>query len=136
MNANLFTAFENAFETAGRRPALRLEDGRVITYGDLRKEAGRLAGALAAEGVAPGDRVAVQVDKSAENVFLYLACLQAGAVYLPLNTAYTDCELDYFFSDAEPALIVCKPERATGSGSSDRPTASPFTPSMPPAAAA
>ena len=69
---------------------------------------------LQAEGVAPGDRVAVQVEKSAENVFLYLACLKAGAVYLPLNTAYTDHELDYFFGDAEPRLIVCSPTRADG----------------------
>ena len=57
----------------------------------------------ASQGVAPGDRVAVQVEKSPEVIFLYLACLRAGAVYLPLNTGYTLAELDYFFGDAEPA---------------------------------
>ena len=114
MTANLFTAFSSAFKDAAERPALRLADGQVITYGQLEQEAARFAGLLCAEGVMPGDRVAVQVEKSAENVFLYLACLRAGAIYLPLNTAYTDSELDYFFGDAEPALIVCKPERADG----------------------
>ncbi len=54
----------------------------------------------------------MQAAKSPEAVFLYLACLRAGAVYLPLNTAYTLAELDYFFADAEPALIVCGPEHA------------------------
>ena len=110
MNANLFTAFD----LVAARPALRPVGGGVMTYGDLGREAGRLANVLKAEGVAPGDRVAVQVEKSVANVALYLACLQAGAVYLPLNTAYTDSELDYFFGDAEPSLIVCDPRRADG----------------------
>ena len=114
MNANLFEAFSSSFEDAANRPALRLESGQVLTYCELAKEAGRLANALHAEGVAFGDRVAVQVDKSAENVGLYLACLKIGAIYLPLNTAYTDVELDYFFGDAEPSLIVCKPDREAG----------------------
>lgn len=114
MNANLFTAFETSFQHAGKRPAFRHLDGRVTTYADLEREAARLAHALQALGVMPGDRVAVQVEKSVENVYLYLACLKVGAVYLPLNTAYTDSELDYFFGDAEPKLIVCKPERRDG----------------------
>ena len=60
-------------------------------------------------GVAPGDRVAVQVEKSPEAMLLYLACLRAGAVYLPLNTAYTPAEIDYFLGDAEPRVVVCDP---------------------------
>ncbi|MGI9490727.1 MAG: malonate--CoA ligase [Geminicoccaceae bacterium] len=114
MTANLFNAFKPAFANANARPALSLRGGRIITYGDLECAAARMAALLKVEGVAPGDRVAVQVKKSAESVFLYLACLKAGAVYLPLNTAYTDSELDYFFGDAEPRLIVCTPERAGG----------------------
>jgi malonyl-CoA/methylmalonyl-CoA synthetase len=53
----------------------------------------------------------VQVEKSPQAVFLYLACLRIGAVYLPLNTGYTLAELDYFFADAEPKAIVCDPSR-------------------------
>jgi len=106
MNSNLFTAFEASFRNAGKRPAFRRPDGHVTTYTDLERETERLAQALRTDGVMPGDRVAVQVEKSIENVCLYLACLKVGAVYLPLNTAYTDSELDYFFSDAEPRLIL------------------------------
>jgi len=84
-------------------------DGRRYTYADLSSETARLANALTALGVGPGDRVAVQVEKSTTNVFLYLACVRAGAVYLPLNTAYTVAELSYFLGDAEPALVVCDP---------------------------
>ena len=62
-------------------------------------------------GVVPGDRVAVQVEKSADAIMLYLACLRAGAVYLPLNTGYTLAELEYFIGDAEPRVVVCAPEK-------------------------
>lgn len=114
MTANLFDAFGPSFRSRAERPALHLADGTVITYSKLEQEAARLANLMREEGVVPGDRVAVQVDKSAENVFLYLACLEAGVIYLPLNTAYTDSELDYFFGDAEPRLIVCSPKRVDG----------------------
>ena len=56
-------------------------------------------------------RVAVQVEKSPQAVFLYLACLRIGAVYLPLNTAYTGAELAYFIDDADPAVIFDTPTR-------------------------
>jgi malonyl-CoA/methylmalonyl-CoA synthetase len=51
--------------------------------------------------------VAVQVEKSPEALFLYLATLRAGYVYLPLNTAYQEAEIDYFVGNAEPAVVVC-----------------------------
>ncbi len=86
-------------------------DGARFTYADALARSGRIAHALAGAGLKPGDRVAVQVEKSAENVFLYLACLRAGAVYLPLNTAYTLAELEYFLGDAEPKIAVVAPER-------------------------
>ena len=47
---------------------------------------------------------------------LYLATVRAGAVYLPLNTAYTLNELEYFITDAEPSLVVCDPSKAEGIG--------------------
>lgn len=96
---------------AGRpdAPFLERPDGRIDTYADLRAHTARLAHALTALGVKPGDRVAAQVEKTPENLYLYLACVRAGAVFLPLNTAYTLNELSYFIEDAEPALIVCDP---------------------------
>lgn len=90
---------------------LETGEGRTLTYGDMLSSSGRLAGALVQLGVTPGDRVAVQVEKSPEAVLLYLACVRAGAVFLPLNPAYTLTELAYFFGDAEPRVVVCSPGR-------------------------
>ncbi len=81
----------------------------VDSYADLLAHTARLANTLVALGVRPGDRVAVQVEKTPENLYLYLATIRAGAVFLPLNTAYTIRELDYFIGDAGPRLIVCDP---------------------------
>ena len=101
---------------AARQEAVFIEtaEGRRWTYGDMLAMSGRLAGALYTRGVRPGDRVAVQVEKSPEALMLYLACVRAGAIYLPLNTAYTLAELDYFIGDAEPRLVVCTPKSADG----------------------
>ena len=100
---------------AGDADALAIDAGaRVYRYADLDGESARLASALVQLGVRPGDRVAVQVEKSAANLMLYLASVRAGAVYLPLNTAYTLAELAYFIGDAEPALVVCDPAARAG----------------------
>lgn len=85
---------------------------RVLTYGGMLALSGRVANALVDLGVQPGDRVAAQVEKSAEAIVLYLACVRAGAIWLPLNTAYTLNELEYFIGDAEPRVVVCDPARA------------------------
>ena len=72
-----------------------------------------MAGALQALDVGIGDRVIVQVDKSPDAIALYLACLRAGAVLVPLNTAYTPSEVEYLVDDAEPALVVARPSTLT-----------------------
>lgn len=110
---HMFDAIRNAVP-APDAVFIETADGRLWTYGDLLGWSGRLANTLVAAGVEPGDRVAVQVEKSPEALMLYLACLRAGAVYLPLNTAYTLAELDYFVGDAEPRLVVVSPRAAEG----------------------
>jgi malonyl-CoA/methylmalonyl-CoA synthetase len=115
MNANLFSRlFDNLDSPA--RLAIEMLDGTRISYGDLIAQAGRIANVLAASGVKPGDRVAAQTEKSVPGLVLYLATVRAGAVYLPLNTAYTLNELEYFLTDAEPSLVVCDPAKAEGIG--------------------
>src|SRR5512132_1339942 len=101
MTDNLFTAFRRIFP---ERP-----DGTTLSYGELLDLSRRVATVLVELGVRSGDRVAAQIEKSAEALMLYLGTLRAGAVYLPLNTAYTAAEVRYFLSDAEPALFVCRP---------------------------
>jgi malonyl-CoA/methylmalonyl-CoA synthetase len=83
----------------------------VLSYGDMLSASSAISHVLVAQGVRPGDRVSVQVDKSADVLMLYLACVRAGAVFMPLNTAYTSAELDYFIGDAEPKLVVASPAK-------------------------
>jgi malonyl-CoA/methylmalonyl-CoA synthetase len=111
-NGNLYRRFEQVFHANAERTAIRSADGATrMTFGELARGAARYANALAVLGVEPGDRVTVQVEKSIANVLLYLAVLKAGAVYQPLNTAYTAAEVSYFVEDAQPKLIVCDPAR-------------------------
>ncbi len=84
-------------------------DGRRLAYAALRERVAGMASALAAAGVRPGDRVAAQIAKSPEGLILYLGAVRAGAVFLPLNTAYTLSEVAAFLADAEPAMLVCDP---------------------------
>ncbi|SIS76730.1 malonate--CoA ligase [Paracoccus saliphilus] len=110
MTNTLFDALMGPHEGSAR-DFLILGDGKRISYGEMYRLSGRLANLLQAEGVKPGDRVAVQVEKSPEALALYLATVRAGGVFLPLNTAYTPAEIAYFVGDAEPALVVCDPAR-------------------------
>ena len=86
---------------------LYLPNGQVITHRDFLATSAQIAHVTAQIGLKPGDRVAVQVEKSAEALALYAACAQAGLVFLPLNTAYTVDELSYFIENSGASLIVC-----------------------------
>ncbi|PLW77926.1 malonate--CoA ligase [Cohaesibacter celericrescens] len=88
-------------------PFLHLLDGRTITHQDFLATTAQIANVMTQIGMKPGDRVAAQVEKSAEALALYAACAQAGLVFLPLNTAYTVDELSYFIKDSGASLIVC-----------------------------
>jgi len=91
-------------------PFLHLPGGDTLSHGAFLEGVGRMANALGALGVTPGDRVAVHVHKSPAALTLYAACVKAGAVFLPLNTAYTPSELDYFVGDSGATLFVCDTE--------------------------
>lgn len=98
---------------------LRTETGEVFSRAWLHAQSARYANTLTALGCAPGDRVAVQVEKSPHALALYLACVRSGVCFLPLNTAYVSSELDYLLSDAGPRLFVCRgdPSAELGDGS-------------------
>jgi len=113
-NANVYAAFEHSFAINAARPALEIDAGRSCTYSQLDRETARCAAALSSFGLQRGDRVAVQVEKSPQSLFLYLACLRAGLVFVPLNTAYQLAEVAYFLSDVQPALVVCNPSAEGG----------------------
>jgi len=87
---------------------LRLPDGKIISHGEFIQMAGRFANAMTRMGIVPGERVALQVDKSPEALAIYAACIQAGLVFLPLNTAYTANEVLYFIEDSDAKLLICQ----------------------------
>jgi malonyl-CoA/methylmalonyl-CoA synthetase len=111
MTANLFSRFRQS-APQGDGKFLTTPSGRTLTYEEMFAQSAQFAHALAELGVAAGDRVAVQIEKSPEAILLYLACLRLGAIYLPLNTAYTLAELEYFIADAAPTLFVASPEKS------------------------
>jgi malonyl-CoA/methylmalonyl-CoA synthetase len=108
MNQNLYALIQSRFPADTSKPLLILPAGRTISYAEADQGAAHFAAVLTDAGVTPGDRVMVQTDKSPEAVMLYLACLRLGSIYIPLNTAYTPTEVDYFLNDAEPTVLVCR----------------------------
>jgi len=89
------------------RVFLEQDDGTIWTYAQFVVRAAQLSHVLHDLGVKPGDRIVVQAPKLADSIALYVAAIQTGAIYLPLNTAYTQSEVRYFVEDASPTLIVC-----------------------------
>ncbi len=109
MNANVYGLFASRFLQEPSRTCIETESGKVYTYADVERETARYARFFTELGLAPGDRVASQVEKSPEALFVYLATVRAGLVYLPLNTAYQRVEIEYFLQNAEPAILLCTP---------------------------
>lgn len=110
-DSNLFAHFGVQFECHAAEELLCTGDGRSYLYSDVDRLSASMARFLSGCGVEPGDRVSVQVEKTPEALCLYLACLRAGFVFHPLNMAYKAAELDYFLNDAEPAAVICDPDR-------------------------
>ena len=108
---NTYDALRLAWIEAGDDVCLEPAKGRVVTYGQLEAHAGQLDRLLRDCGVEPGDRILVQIDKSTDAVALYLAVLRTGAVFVPLNVAYTAAEVRGFIEDAEPRVVVCQSAR-------------------------
>lgn len=92
-------------------PFAIMPDGGRMTYADMDAASARYANLLRRLGIRSGDRVAVQAEKSIHMLMLYLGCVRAGGVFLPLNPAYTAAEVAYFVEDAQPVLLICDPSR-------------------------
>jgi len=113
-HSNLYALLRSRFQERPGAPCLLPEAGASFDYAALDAQSARLAGRLRGLGVGAGERVVAQVPKSPAAVFLYLACLRVGAIYVPLNDAYTDAEVRSLLEDAEPRLLVCDPARRAG----------------------
>jgi malonyl-CoA/methylmalonyl-CoA synthetase len=110
---NLYAHFQASIRRHPERVAIETDGGASTTFGEVDQASARMANWLQAQGLKTGDRVMVQVEKSVPALLFYLACLRAGVVYVPLNTAYQAAELAYFIENAEPRVFVCDPARET-----------------------
>ncbi len=104
---NLYALLESGFPKNREDCALETQERLYYSWRDLDRATAMMANLLKSLNLPQGSRIAVQVEKSPEALFLYLATLRAGYVYLPLNTAYQESEIQYFLENAEPAVVVC-----------------------------
>ena len=107
---NLYLTYREGFPRDLKSPFLEYPDGSLITYEELEGQSSQYANGFSDLGLQPGDRVSVQVDKSPEVIFIYLACLRSNLIFHPLNTAYKESELSFFLDDAKPSVFICQKE--------------------------
>ena len=108
--------FEESLLRQSRRTGLEFQ-GTQHTFEQLERRSNRLAHRLSAEGLVPGDRVAVYLGNSVELMVIYLAAVKAGLVFTPINILYREGEIDHILTDAEPKVLF-----------SERPSAAIVTP--------
>ena len=106
MGGNLLGIFLERQRGHASKPALIWQDDPVCTFGELPEHVGRYRAALARLGVSRGDRVMVKAENSPEYVYTYLGILALGAIFVPLNPAYTASEVALLIEDAQPRLMV------------------------------
>ena len=106
-NHNLYSHFDEQFKQDPGKVFITTGSGEQYTFARVNKLSAQFANKLVELGAKAGDRISTQIEKSPEALCLYFACLRAGLVYHPLNTAYHRKELSYFFDNAEPFAIIC-----------------------------
>jgi len=107
-NSNIYAVLEAHFPMNRGQAVIEMSDGTTFSYEDLEEQSARFAVLLRTLEVQPGERVLAQVEKSPQALFFYLACVRAGCIFLPLNTAYQRDELAYFMDDSRPSVVVCR----------------------------
>ena len=105
---NLYLSYREGFPKDLTSPFLEKYDGTIITYNDLEEQSSQYANGFFDIGLKPGDRVSIQVNKSPEVIYIYLACLRSNLIFHPLNTAYKANELSFFLGDAKPSIFICE----------------------------
>ncbi|MDE8650985.1 AMP-binding protein [Novosphingobium album (ex Liu et al. 2023)] len=88
-------------------------DGGDIAYGTLWSRLTRVSGLLDAQGIAPGDRVALLMKNSAAFLEIALAVSHVGAVLVPINFRLSPAEVDFILADSGARLLFCDEEFAT-----------------------
>jgi acyl-CoA synthetase (AMP-forming)/AMP-acid ligase II len=87
-----------------------LAEGGTFAFGDVQEAAATIAGLLRAEGVEPGDRVALAEPDGPQFLRLLFGVLGAGASAAPLNPAYTEDEFRFYLEDLGPRVLLLPPD--------------------------
>ena len=119
---NLYLTYREGFPKDLDRTFIENTDGSIISYKELEDQSARYANGFSCLGLEQGDRVSVQVNKSPEVIYIYLACLRSNLIFHPLNTAYKANELSFFLEDAKPSVFICEKEIYENIASLDLPT--------------
>jgi malonyl-CoA/methylmalonyl-CoA synthetase len=106
---NLRNWFDLTFLSRAAQEALEWA-GSTYTFGEIDARSNRMARALAARGLAKGDRLCVYLANRIEIIDLYLACVKSGIIFVPINILYRDREMSHILTDAEPKLLVTEKE--------------------------
>ena len=109
MTQNLYALLRSRFPPERDALFVTIPKGRSIPYSSIDQITARFAGALRNLGVTRGERLLISVDKSPEAILVYLAALRLGAIFVPLNPAYTAREFKYFLHDAQPRTVILRP---------------------------
>jgi len=109
MNANLYCLLTSRIPLDRTACCIETHNGLYYSWDDLEHATAKIANLFKSLKLPKGARIAVQVDKSPEALMLYLATIRAGYIYVPLNIAYRQAEIEYFIGDAQPAVFICSP---------------------------
>tara|TARA_B100001175_G_scaffold34802_1_gene25340 strand:+ start:1070 stop:2584 length:1515 start_codon:yes stop_codon:yes gene_type:complete len=110
MSHNLYKILYENFKSDLDKICIEIPDNKRISFKDLNILSAHFASFLNDLGLKKGDRMICQIDKSLSAIGLYLGCLRTGIIYTPLNTSYTNDEVEYFIQNIEPKLFIGRPK--------------------------
>jgi long-chain acyl-CoA synthetase len=101
---NLSSVLDQAVADHAERPVVRMDD-LVVSYGELRDAALRMASLLSSLGVAPGDRVAIMLPNVPAFPIAFHGALAAGAVVVPMNPLLKSREVAFYLRDSGAKVL-------------------------------
>ncbi|WP_341234635.1 AMP-binding protein [uncultured Sulfitobacter sp.] len=111
---NLADWLARSAQAGGERPALFLGETQVANYAEFDAGARAVAGWLQAQGIKPGDRVAIFMKNTPEYLILFYGTWYAGAAVVPINAKLHGREADYILDDSGATLVFASPDLTDG----------------------
>ena len=106
MNNNLYQKLYDSFCKYKKNNFLKTSNQENYSYNEVIIKTNLYSTVLKELGLKKGQRLLIQTNKNIETIWIYLATLKLGAIYVPINVSYTSSELEYFINDSEPSIFV------------------------------